>query len=204
MRPLTHRTPKPLLKVGGKTLLEHQISFLEMHVESIAVTVGYKFDQVSTVALEKGINLIINNYAGGNANWLNTPMLREMDSQVIVVTCDNLMQIDFKEIESELKQKNRHNYIFTRKCNEGLSGDRINATEGRIDSISPVNKSTSLATGLQIINPGTLTPNVNFSNFHEVWSDLMSRNSLFESSINPSKWTAIDTPADLEKANRNF
>jgi len=204
MRPLTQHTPKPLLKVGGKTLLEHQISFLEEHVQSIAVTVGYKSDQVSKMALEKGINFIINNFGGGNANWLNIPLVREMDSQVVVITCDNLMEIDFKKIKLELSLKNRNNYIFTRNCGEGLSGDRINANEGRIDSVSPTNKSTSLATGLQIINPRTLTPNVNFTNFHEVWSDSMSTNSLFESTVHPSKWLAIDTPTDLENANRDL
>jgi len=44
MRPLTNTTPKPLLKVAGKTLIEHNILPIIDHFESIYFIVKYKAD----------------------------------------------------------------------------------------------------------------------------------------------------------------
>ncbi len=46
MRPLTLETPKPLLKVAGKTLLEHIIGSLPPEIEELILVVGYKGEQI--------------------------------------------------------------------------------------------------------------------------------------------------------------
>ncbi len=46
MRPLTLTTPKPLLKVLGKTLLEHTIDSLPRAVNELIIVVGYLGDQI--------------------------------------------------------------------------------------------------------------------------------------------------------------
>lgn len=45
MRPLTEDTPKPLLPVAGKPLIEHNIDTLEDHVEEIIIVAGYQIQQ---------------------------------------------------------------------------------------------------------------------------------------------------------------
>lgn len=42
MRPLTNTTPKPLLKLCGKTLIEHNIETITEYFESIYIIVKYK------------------------------------------------------------------------------------------------------------------------------------------------------------------
>ena len=204
MRPLTHEIPKPLLKVQGKSLLEHQISFLKNYVESVAVTVGYMSEKVSQCALQGGADYIFQNNNGGNANWLNGSFMRELNSQVVVITCDNLMEVDLSDIEAESKTSPELSYLVTRIPESGIKGDRIVQTNGKVDSISQDERISLLGTGLQVINPGTLNPRQEFGSFHDVWNDLISKQSLFVSKYHPSKWTAIDTPLDLENARKGW
>ena len=47
MKPLTLRTPKPLIKIGNKNLLERSISILENHgVEQIIINVHHLANQI--------------------------------------------------------------------------------------------------------------------------------------------------------------
>ena len=202
MRPLTYEIPKPLLEVHGKTLLEHQIDFLKQYVDSIAVTVGYKSEVVSQRALKYGANLIFQNNDGGNANWLNRTFLRELRSPIVIITCDNLMNVNLMDVELESMISQNLSYLVGRESDSELKGDRILQNEGCVTAVSQDSNLSLLATGLQILNPGTLSPELIFDNFHEVWDDLISRQSLCVSRSQPTKWAAIDTLLDLENANK--
>jgi len=46
MRPLTYTRPKPLLKIAGKSLLEHNLDQLEGLVEEVILVVGYKSELI--------------------------------------------------------------------------------------------------------------------------------------------------------------
>lgn len=41
MRPLTYHVPKPMVRAGGKNLLEHNIDALPDTVDEIVIVVGY-------------------------------------------------------------------------------------------------------------------------------------------------------------------
>ncbi len=46
LRPLTETTPKPLVKVAGKTLLDHIVSSLPSAVKELIIVVGYRGDMI--------------------------------------------------------------------------------------------------------------------------------------------------------------
>ncbi|MFH1978020.1 MAG: sugar phosphate nucleotidyltransferase [Candidatus Aenigmatarchaeota archaeon] len=46
MRPLTLDTPKPLLKIGEKTILEHNLDQLISLVDEVVLVIGYKGDDI--------------------------------------------------------------------------------------------------------------------------------------------------------------
>lgn len=46
MRPLTFTTPKPLLKINGKPILQHTLEQLKGLVDEVLVVVGYKGDMI--------------------------------------------------------------------------------------------------------------------------------------------------------------
>ncbi len=64
MRPLTSETPKPLIKVGSKNLLERSINLLENHgVEQIIINVHHLADQIVKFisSFKSKLNITISN-----------------------------------------------------------------------------------------------------------------------------------------------
>ena len=202
MRPLTESTPKPLLTVKGETLLGHQIRFLSQFVKTIGVTVGYMSNEVEKSANLFGIDLVINTEGRGNAFWINNPSIRSIETPIVVITCDNLMKIDFAAVQSESDKNQDLSFLMTRKAPLKVAGDRIVEQNGRVLKISQDNTTNLLATGLQVLNLGQLKPLRVYDDFHEVWSDLIEKKKLFTCSTYPHTWSAIDTLADLSEANR--
>lgn len=204
MRPLSLVTPKPLLEINSQSLLGYQIAFLQPHLESIAVTVGYMWEKVSREAILKGVDVVLLNKSAGNAAWLNNPFVRSLDTHVLVITSDNFMKISLEEIQAEIQEFKKYSFLITRPNDPELEGDRVLQDDGVVTSVSKIRQNGTLATGLQIINPSSLTPNKQFNDFHEVWNDLIDRNLLRVSKSQPEKWIAIDTPADLDESNAYF
>ena len=46
LRPLTEKTPKPLIKVAGKTLLDHIVSALPTAIDELIIVTGYLEEQI--------------------------------------------------------------------------------------------------------------------------------------------------------------
>ncbi|MBI2507234.1 MAG: nucleotidyltransferase family protein [Candidatus Niyogibacteria bacterium] len=53
MRPLTLKRPKPLLLVGGKTIIEHIIDSLPKEINELIIVVGYKGEQIQALLGEE-------------------------------------------------------------------------------------------------------------------------------------------------------
>lgn len=50
LRPLTETTPKPLLPVGGKSIIDYNIdSLMENGIKHISVTVNYLHEQLRSI-----------------------------------------------------------------------------------------------------------------------------------------------------------
>jgi len=62
MRPLTLRTPKPLLQVAGRSLLEHIIYALPKDINELVVVIGYLGDQIK--------NFLGNEYHGLKVQYI--------------------------------------------------------------------------------------------------------------------------------------
>ena len=46
LRPLTEQKPKPLVEVGGKTILDHIVEALPSVIDELVLVVGYRADQI--------------------------------------------------------------------------------------------------------------------------------------------------------------
>lgn len=69
MRPLTQDTPKPLLPVAGKPIIQHNIDLLEDEVDEILVVAGYKIEQFRDYFSDnENVRIIEQEKAKGTAN----------------------------------------------------------------------------------------------------------------------------------------
>ncbi|MBE6811608.1 MAG: hypothetical protein E7523_01870 [Ruminococcaceae bacterium] len=102
MRPITELIPKPLLQVGGRTVLDILICQLaEAGVEHVYLTLGYKADMI-TEFVEKmnyplQITLVNESTPLGTAGGLRNAVGDTMED-VIVLSGDNIFSFNLKEI----------------------------------------------------------------------------------------------------------
>lgn len=202
MRPYTLDVPKPLMPSVGRTLLQHQIEFLRPNVRQLIVTVGYKGPLVEKAALEFGADEILRVGNKGNAYWLNYEKVKSISSPVVVMTCDNLMNIDLGALEVEATNSSKVGTIVAVENTSAKNGNFLMTEGDRILSMkSPSGLGSLLASGLQTIVPREIPPNnKGFDDFENVWEVLIEKDKLGLSRFSPSSWCAIDTYQDLQAA----
>lgn len=111
LRPLTENTPKPLLKVGGKPIIEYNIDRLQqVGIKNITLSINYLGDQ------------LVDYFGNGENKKLNIQYVREDEplgtigsillveefqhDDIIVMNSDLLTNIDFKDFYKTYKDAN--------------------------------------------------------------------------------------------------
>ena len=173
MKPLTLETPKPLIKVGSKNLLERSISLLENYgVEQIIINVHHLADQIEkfvsnvktkvkiTISDEK--NLLLDTGGGvkeGTKIFGNNPFF--------VLNPDTLWLPDYL---SEMKSLEKTYFESKKPClllvNKRLSFDTFF-------------KNDFIFTGLQLLDRNYLDPiDKKVFSMNEVWNNLINNSRL--------------------------
>jgi len=112
LRPYTDKVPKPLLKVGGKPILEHTIDRLILYgVERIYLSVRYLGEQVRTYfgdGSAKGISIeyLTEQEALGTIGGLRHPLGRYASEAILVMNADLLTNIDFEAFYRSFSESN--------------------------------------------------------------------------------------------------
>lgn len=75
MRPLTNTTPKPLLEVCGKPVLQHVVEALPSEIDEIVLVVGYLQEQIREVCGQEYLGRAVtyveqSNFSGGTGDAL--------------------------------------------------------------------------------------------------------------------------------------
>tara|TARA_Y100000768_G_scaffold376342_1_gene348301 strand:- start:39 stop:737 length:699 start_codon:yes stop_codon:yes gene_type:complete len=189
MRPLTLETPKPLIKVGRKNLLERSLNLLENHgVEQIIINVHHLADQIEkflldikpkakiTISNEK--DLLLDTGGGvkeGTKIFGKNPFF--------VINPDTLWFTSYSsEMQSLEKIYNESKKPCMLLVNKRLSFDTSFKGDFNLKNkiVSKDNENNFIFTGLQLLdrNPlDTITKKV-FS-MNEVWDKLISENKLY-------------------------
>ncbi len=94
MRPLTLETPKPLLKVLGKPLIQYTFEALPDVVDEVVMVVGYKREQVQAFLgnefLGKRVTYVVQEKLGGTAGALAVARSALGDGQFLTYFADDM------------------------------------------------------------------------------------------------------------------
>ena len=189
MKPLTLKTPKSLIKIGNKNLLERSISILENHgVEQIIINVHHLADQIEKfisnvktkvkITLSDEKDLLLDTGGGvkeGTKIFGKNPFF--------VLNPDTLWLTNYLD---EMKSLEKIYFKSKKPClllvNKKLSFD--NSFKGdfnlKNNIVSKDIKNNFIFTGLQLLDKNYLDPiDEKVFSMNQVWKNLINNNKLF-------------------------
>ena len=105
MMPLTKDTPKAMMVHDGSTLIANGIEKLKGFIDNIHITVGYKGATLAKHVIEHNVRTIFNTDGKGNAWWIFNTLLKNVDEPVLVLTCDNVVELDADQLMNDYLEK---------------------------------------------------------------------------------------------------
>jgi NDP-sugar pyrophosphorylase family protein len=203
MMPLTATIPKPMASFKGSTLIANAIGKIHHLIPNIYITVGYKGADLARHVIEHDVTSIFNTEGKGNAWWIFNSLMKYLNEPVLLLTCDNVVELNLKTIYQEYESYGMPAcMVVPVKPVEGLDGDFIFHNENRVTELSRDKKTDIYCSGIQVLRPETINRLVNpAEDFYSVWDSLISQNQLYCSSVYPDKWFAVDTIEQLERIN---
>ena len=188
MQPLTLKTPKPLLKIGNKTLLERSINLLINHgIEEIVINIHHLGEQIEQYILNfsSKANLIISNEknllldTGGGVKE-GTKQFKE--NPFLVVNPDTLWDdkhsSDLLSLEQLYFKNQKHCLLLV---NKKLSFDKSFKGDFNLkkNTVSRDAENNLIFTGIQITNRNFLNKiDKKVFSMNEVWKELIKTKDL--------------------------
>ena len=112
LKPLTNATPKPMLPVGNKPIIEHNIDRLNSYgINHISITINYlgnKIEEYFGEGKQKGIEI---EYIDEKGKYLGTigslSLIKKFDfPDVLIMNSDLFTNVDFEDMYKYFKDKN--------------------------------------------------------------------------------------------------
>ena len=172
MRPLTDEIPKAMAPLGESTLISEGIRRLKKEINQVHITVGYKGSMLASHVIENDVSSVINTEGKGNSWWLYNSLASLIDEPMFVLTCDNVIKINFTSFTNEYFSLGAPAcMIIPVKPIDGVEGDFIfQNEENLVLDLSREKPSKLLSSGIQILNPKKIN-NItkNTDSFNNVW-----------------------------------
>ncbi|MEI6391609.1 MAG: NDP-sugar synthase [Verrucomicrobiota bacterium] len=202
MAPLSDEIPKPMAPLGGSTLILNGIHRIRHAIPFLHITVGYKARMLAEHIIEEGISSIFYTEGKGNAWWIFNTLLGNLDEPLVVLTCDNLVNLDLDKL-----CRDYHDFgapacmVVPVRPVQGLEGDYIHHENQIVTALDRRRPSPLYCSGIQVLHPGKVRKLVApAEDFNEIWKHLIKHRQVYCSRVVPEHWFSIDTAAALARA----
>ena len=212
LRPLTENTPKPMLKVGGKPILETIVKrFVDDGFTNITMCLGYKSNVIQDYFRDgsgfgANIDYIVEEERMGTAGAL-TLLEKRLDNPFFVMNGDLLTNINFEKMLDFHVEHNSKATMCVREYDIEVPYGVVNVANENITSIieKPIH-SFFVNSGIYLLEPDCidLIPDNKFYDMPTLFEELIAAKEKIISFPLQEYWLDIGRVADYEKANAEY
>jgi choline kinase len=152
LKPLTNNTPKPLIKLNGKTIIEHQIDCCRrLGLKNIVIVVGYQKNKIKKI-VGNSVKYVVNkeyiNSKPGYSMWLAGSHLK--NKSLLHILGDTYFDFELLKKLVNSKYSNALLVDFDTKLNKEAAKVYIkNGLVKKINKSIPLNKASGECIGLR-------------------------------------------------------
>ena len=212
LRPLTENTPKPMLKVGNKPILQTIIEkFTDYGYKNFVMCMNYKFNTIKNYfkqGEDLGVNIeyILEDKRMGTAGALSLIKEKPVDS-FFVINGDILTNVNFEYLHSYHKSNNSIATMCVRTYDFQVPYGVINIKNSRIISVKekPIQK-CFVSAGIYILSPEVLeyVPRNEFFDMPTLFEKLIADKKNVTPFPLREYWLDIGRIEEYKKANEDY
>ena len=210
---LTKHTPKPMLSVGAKPMLEHLIEkFSSYGFLNFYLSVNYKADVIKNYFQDGrkwgvSINYLEEDKPLGTAGALSMLEREALEEPFFVINGDILTNLDFSKLLRFHQEHDSHATMCTRTYEMQVPYGVVNTKENAIISMQekPI-QSYNINAGIYVLNPKVLKyiPQNSFFDMPSLYELLIEQRFNVNSYTIDDYWIDIGQVHDYEQANRDI
>ena len=206
LKPLTDKIPKAMIKFKQSTLISRGINKLKKKFKNIHISVGYKGPILAKHLIENNVSTIFNTEGHGNCWWIFNTIIKHLNKPILVLTCDNITNIDFKKIEKDYLKKNSPPcMLIPVNPIKDLDGDYIFHKNNIVHNLSRNKISNIYCSGIQILNPFFINKIIKpCEDFNLLWKNLIKKKKLLVSDQMPKKWFTVDNIKQFKRLKKFY
>ena len=154
--------------------------------------------------IQHDVATVFNTEGHSNSWWLHHSLIRFLDEPIFVLTCDNIVELDWERLEQDYEASGSPACMLVPvEPVEGLGGDFIVRDGPIVTAVGRELDSDIYCSGIQILNPKKVSSMTeDRGSFYDIWDQLIEREELHVSDVYPDTWIAIDTFEQLKEANK--
>jgi dTDP-glucose pyrophosphorylase len=212
LRPLTENTPKPMLKVGGKPILQTIVEgFAKSGFTNISMCLGYKSNIIKNFFQDGGefgvnIDYVVEDKRMGTAGAL-TLLTKKLDKPFFVMNGDLLTNVDYENMLDFHSSNDSKATMCVRKYDIEVPYGVVSTINEEITSIKekPIHRFFVNA-GIYLLEPGCvdLIPKGEFYDMPSLFDKLISNNEKVVSFPLKEYWIDIGQMDDFNQAHNDY
>ncbi|MEJ8674901.1 nucleotidyltransferase family protein [Chromobacterium amazonense] len=212
LKELTHATPKPMLNVGSRPILETIVrSFSEQGFRRFYLAVNYKAEQIEAhfgdgSRFDIEIQYLREKKRMGTAGALSL-LPTELEQPIVVTNADLLTKADYGAMLEKHLATGADATMAVRKYEMQVPFGVIQEKDGRIFNISekPVHQFI-VSAGMYVLSPHVLkfVPRDQFFDMPMLFETITTQGLFARCHHVDGYWLDIGQPSDFERANHDF